>query len=167
MKKNCNTEFEYKKYKNRLLSFIQSRIQNEDESKDILQETFMQFEECCQKGCECDYPKSYLFKMALNTIADFFKKKGKDREMKQSINKPSEVFEEYTEFPCNVYECTYQFLSKLSTENQEAFIKSDIENIPQKQIAEELGIPLSTLKSRVQRTRSYLKQEFETCLKKC
>jgi RNA polymerase sigma-70 factor (ECF subfamily) len=167
MKMNCNTETAYKKNKERLLSLIQSRIQNEEESKDVLQETFLQFEECCQKGCQCDYPKSYLFKIALNTIADFFKRKKKQKEMKQSINKPIDFFEEYVEFPCDVYECTYQFLSKLSVENQTAFIKSDIENIPQKKIAQELGIPISTLKSRVQRTRNYLKNEFEECLKKC
>ncbi len=166
-KKNFNIEIEYKKNRERLLSFIQSRIHNKDESKDILQETFTKCEELSQRGCQCDYPKSYLFKMALNAIADFYKKKKKDNEILQSIGDSSEVNEEYSEFPCDVYKYTYQFLSKLSPENQEAFIKSDIENIPQKQIAQELGIPISTLKSRVQRTRNFLKKEFKECLKAC
>ena len=166
MKENkCNTETRYTKNREKLLYFIQSRVKNNTESQDILHQTFLKFEECSQKGCQCDYPTSYLFKMALNAIADFFKKKKKESLVEENINVDFDICDEYSEFPCDVYECTYQFLSKLSKENQDAFIKSDIQNIPQKEIAQELGIPISTLKSRVQRTRSFLKNEFEECLK--
>lgn len=166
MSKNCNTEKQYQQNKEKLLALINSKVRNKEDSEDILQETFIQFEECCQKKCECDYPKSYLFKMALNNISDFFRGKKRKNNLEQNLEKKLEVLEKPHEFPCDVYQCTYQFLSKLSLENQEAFIKSDIENIPQKQIAQDLNLPISTLKSRVQRTRTYLKKEFETCLKK-
>lgn len=163
---NCNTESAYQQYRQRLLDFINARVRNQDQSEDLLQETFLQFEECCQSGKTCGYPKSYLFKMALNTIADFFKKQKKQTATTEAIQQLAVARESAEAFPCDVYHCTYQFLAKLSPENQAAFIQSDIEQIPQKQIAETLNIPVSTLKSRVQRTRAFLKQEFEKCLEK-
>jgi len=168
MKSNrCNTESLYKTQKDRLLNLIQSRVENKEQAEDIVHDTFEKFENCCQAGCECEYPKSYLFKMALNTVADFFrrKKKVKKVELKTECNAIEEI--DQKELPCDVYECVYLYLEKLSPENQQAYIMSDIQNIPQNEIAAELGIPVSTLKSRVQRTRTYLKQEFEKCFCEC
>ena len=166
MKQCCDTGLLYSEQRERLLSLINSHIRDKAESDDILHDTFVKFEECCQKGCECDYPKAYLFRMALNTVSDFFKKRKKERKLEECTDQPTEVLEEYSEFPCDIYHCIYKFLNALSPSNREAFIQSDIENVPQKQIAESLNIPISTLKSRVQRTRTYLKMEFEACLKK-
>jgi len=164
-KADCNTESHYIQQRQNLLSFINSRVQNIDHSEDILQDTFVQFETCCQRGCTCDHPKSYLFKMALNAISDFFKKEKKEKKINEQLAFLQSIkTEAYTELPCDVYKCTHQFLSTLSEENRSAFIKSDIEKIPQNQIAAELNIPISTLKSRVQRTRQFLKQKFISCL---
>jgi len=164
MRKICHSETQYLEHRQRLLSFINSRMRNNDVAEDILQDIFLKFEKCCRKDCECDSPKSYLFKMALNAIADYYKNQKKERTAQEMLSIEQELYGDPAAFPCDVYQCTYQFLSTLSQENQQAFIRSDIENIPQKQIAEEIGIPVSTLKSRVQRTRNYLKNKFEECL---
>ncbi len=163
---NCNTTQQYIRYHDKLLSFIEMRVQNIDDAQDILQESFLQFEICCQKGHKCQYPKSYLFKIASNNIADYYKKKNKLLNESKCMTTFHDSSEENRPFPCDPFDCTFQFLSKLPPESQFAFIKSDIENIPQKQIAEGLKIPVSTLKSRIQKTRSILKKEFEQCLKK-
>lgn len=167
MNKVCDTKILYEEYKDKLTNLVNSRIGDNESAKDIVHDTFEKFEVCCQTSCNCEYPKAYLFKMALNTIADFHKKnkKQKNVELKSEIEQQNEEIK--LNFPCNVYKCVYKYLSKLSPANREAYIKSDIKNIPQNIIAKDLGIPFSTLKSRIQRTRKHLKKEFEKCLVGC
>ncbi|MEL6674824.1 MAG: sigma-70 family RNA polymerase sigma factor [Bacteroidota bacterium] len=165
MDKNCDTAQLFRAYQAPLLAFIQARGPSGTAAEDILQDTFMRFEECCQTGCQCEYPKAYLFRMAQHRIADFFQEQKREARIASEWQQlPRE--DSPAEMPCDIYQCTRNFLACLSPENQQAFIQSDIEQLPQRQIAQALGIPESTLKSRVQRTRAYLKRRFEACFKK-
>ena len=163
-KTSCHTEKMYRQHGKQLLALIRTRVYNTQDAQDILQETFLKFERCCQKKCECNHPKSYLFRIGLNATTDFFYKKKREKKMLNTWESPMKTAATTPEFPCEILSCTYHFLSEVSPANRAAFIQSEIEGKPQKQIAEELGVPYSTLKSRIQRTRNTLKTAFKNCL---
>lgn len=162
----CNTEELYRLHRNRLLSLIQSKVSDAQQAEDLLHDSFEKLENCCSNGCQCERPKSYLFRMALNVVFDFFKSSKKQRTKLKEIPKRSE--EENPAFSkddtsCDLIKCLDKFLDESSPENKEAFMLVDVQQIPQVEVAETLGIPLSTLKSRVQRTRKYLKNRLQSC----
>jgi len=163
--KKCNTEELYLLHRQRLLSLIQSKVEDSQKAEDLLHDSFIKLETCCANGCECEKPRSYLFRTALNIVFDYIKRRKKS-SIDSNINL-SEVEKEVSivkkNETCDLISCLSHFLQETSEENRTAFTQVDFMQIPQVQVAEDLGIPLPTLKSRVQRTRKYLKIKLEDC----
>ncbi|MEO1652592.1 MAG: RNA polymerase sigma factor [Bacteroidota bacterium] len=165
---SCNTAYFYQTHRDKLLGLILRRVACPATAQDILHDTFERFEKCAQNGGQCTYPKSYLYRVALNLVADHYRKRKVDwipiddqHEGTFMVDEPS-FFHSF-----NIYACVLHFLPQLSPENQKAFVMADLEKIPQTEIAQSLNLPLSTLKARVQRARRYLKRELEQCLAHC
>jgi len=160
----CNTEELYLLHRERLLSLIQSKVEDAQKAEDLLHDSFVKMQTCCDNDCECEKPKSYLFRMALNTVFDFFKKRKNEANSTGTLdyiqNKESDLDASDS---CDLVQCINQFLKETSLENQIAFKRVDLQNIPQVTAAAELNIPLPTLKSRVQRTRKFLNEKISTC----
>ena len=165
--KECNTEELYISNRQRLLSLIQSKVQDSQKAEDLLHDSFEKIDTCCANGCVCESPRSYLFRTALNTVMDFFKKRKKENNTEANLELISEGFSEEPQLneseKCNLIDCVNELLEDMSEENRQAFTMVDIQQRPQVEVAEELGLSISTLKSRVQRTRKVLKHKLENC----
>ena len=165
--KACNTEELYTSNRQRLLSLIQSKVHDSQKAEDLLHDSFEKIDTCCAEGCVCESPRSYLFRTALNTVMDFFKKRKKENITETNLEL---ISDEITKEPrllhdekCDLIDCINDLLKDMSEENRQAFTMVDIEQRSQVEVAEELGLSISTLKSRVQRTRKVLKQKLENC----
>ena len=162
--KTCNTEELYLLHRQRLLSLIQSKVEDVQKAEDLLHDSFVKLEKCCGGGCTCEKPKAYLFRTALNIVFDYIKKRRKRSneviDIPQSLNHITDQGEHSS---CDLFSCINGYLDDTSQENRIAFEQVDLLQNPQVQVAEELGIPLATLKSRVQRTRKYLRKRLQTC----
>ncbi len=164
--KQCNTEELYGQYRERLLSLIKSKVHDSQEAEDLLHDSFVKLQTCCDNNCECASPKSYLFRSVLNTVFDFFKKKKKEKLSFEEImasKKWNDPIESNCDAECDLISCLNGFLKETSEENRIAYEMVDLNQNAQVQVADELGIPLPTLKSRVQRTRKFLKEKLATC----
>ena len=159
----CNTEELYHLHRSRLLSLIQSKVEDSQKAEDLLHDSFIKLQSCCDADCECERPKSYLFRLVLNAVFDYFKKRKKDRIPHPGSAVSYVVDTEKVAPPCDLMQCINEFLAETSLENRIAFEQVDLNQQPQVQVAEALNIPLPTLKSRVQRTRKYLKGRIEEC----
>ncbi len=160
----CNTEDLYHLHRERLLSLIKSKVEDSQKAEDLLHDSFMKLQTCCDAGCECERPKSYLFRLVLNTVFDYFKKRKKDQSRQHEFATINTLIEdEKVERQCDLLQCINQFLADTSLENRIAFEQVDLHQQPQVKVARALNIPLPTLKSRVQRTRKYLKKRIEDC----
>jgi len=161
----CNTEDLYILHRQRLLSLIQSKVEDSQKAEDLLHDSFLKLETCCTNGCECEKPRSYLFRTALNIVFDYIKRRRKKgvqltNQLSGAVapNRP-----ETASYSCDLFACINTLLQDTSEENRIAFEHVDLLQFPQVQVAKELNIPLPTLKSRVQRTRKYLSQQLTTC----
>ena len=156
---DCNIFEIWEEYKSSLLGYIQKRVTNNDDSKDILQEVLLKSYQFCSKGKTVLHLKSWLYKITQNTIVDFYKKANK--------NLPFDIDP--------VYEENEQSLIGEASEYIKALLKLlpdkyaiplfmyDLEEIDQKTISEKLNLTLPNTKSRIQRGRLKLKERFLEC----
>ncbi len=160
----CDTELLYTSYKDPLLGLLRSKLADKEVSEDILHDAFEKFEACRQSGKSCQHPKAYLYRIALNLLSDHYRKR--EKEEKEVLSAcTGEEFPGIETSPCNLSNCLGGFLQDLSPQNRDALIEVYFHDTPQHELAQKLNIPPSSLKSRVQRSRRYLLEAFQACLK--
>jgi RNA polymerase sigma factor (sigma-70 family) len=147
-----------KGYSRRLLGFIRSRVSNESDAEDILQDVFYQL---LGNKEPIDQMTSWLFTVTRNKIIDRKRKKqpqsleGLFSETEDGeMNDWMDVFLDDASNPETIYlrslfrETLEESLDELPEEQKQAFVLNEMEGIPFKQISKETGVPVNTLISR-------------------
>lgn len=147
-------------YQAALKRFLHSKVSNEADVEDLLQDILLKTYNNLHTIKENASIKPWLFQVANNTIIDFYRKKGKNKEV--TIDDVWHL-EQSNEIKKDLSACIVPFLLALPEEQADLLTAIDINNQSQKAHAEELGISYSTLKSRVQKSRKELKQVFDQC----
>ena len=128
--KECNTKELYILHRQRLLSLIQSKVHDSQKAEDLLHDSFEKIETCCESGCVCEQPRSYLFRTALNTVMDFFKLRKKENiaetDLELISNGVTDEFQSIGSEKCNLMTCINAFLKEMSAENRQAFTMVDV-----------------------------------------
>lgn len=155
---NCDVTELWTAHKDALYRFILKRTRDEDLAKDILQEVLLKVYGFCMSKSGVGNVRSWLFQIANNCIIDHVRKHGKT-----SHDVPDVIEEEES----HAYKEAEEFLLPIINFLPDAYAvplrMSDIEGMKQAEIAQKLGLTLSATKSRIQRARQMLKQEFVTC----
>lgn len=159
--KQNNIELIWKEYHDHLLSFILKSVSDRATAEDILQNIFIKIIFNIKSLKDNTKMKSWIFQITRNTIIDHF------RESKASRNIPLFLQEENDDINSNITEEVGDWLSpfirSLPEIYQEALILSEIKGIPQKEMANQLGISYVSAKSRIQRGRKMLKVKLTQC----
>jgi RNA polymerase sigma-70 factor, ECF subfamily len=156
---DCNIFEIWEDYKSSLLGYIQKRVDNRDDSKDILQDVLLKSYQFCSKGKTVLHLKSWLYKITQNTIIDYYKKNNKSIPLVFDITEDDDESSNIGE----ASEYIKTLLKLLPEEYAKPLYLYDIENIDQKTIAERLNLTLPNTKSRIQRGRVKLKERFLEC----
>jgi len=101
-----------------------------------------------------------VYTIARNIIIDYYRK---NRVETVDIDK-SPVYEE-DENDCSkeLSTCIASYINMLPEEYRSIMTLSELENIPQKEIAEQLNMNYVTVRSKIQRGRKKLKEFFSEC----
>ncbi len=155
-----NIENLWGEYSSNLRAFLQSKISDRDDVDDLLQEVLIKTHNQIGTLRSKDKVKPWLFKIATNTIIDFYRKRGRgvSVELDTLWQRENEV-----DIQLELSACILPFINELPPETAEVLRVVDLQGISQKRYAAELGIGYSTLKSRVQRGRSQLRTLFDSC----
>jgi RNA polymerase sigma-70 factor (ECF subfamily) len=154
MTQHCDIQTLYTGFSTKLRSYILHKVNDKHLAEDILHDTFIKIETCCKQDRSCDSPKSYLFQVADNTIADHYRKAKKNVTIPKDDNNVDENFNE------ELLHCLTPFLKQLPVKYLEALVLADIQQKKQQEVADLLNISLSGAKSRIQRAREKLKEIF-------
>lgn len=159
MAQDCNIFEIWEEYKSSLYRFILNRVPDEQDAKDLLQEVLLKSYQYCSKGKTVLYLKAWLYKIASNTIIDYYKKAGKHQplidDLVEEENSESAIGE------ASVY--IKALLQLLPQEYAVPLAMYDLGDMSQKDIAEKLNLSLVNTKSRIQRGRAKLKERFLEC----
>ncbi len=105
--------------------------------------------------------KSWVYTIAKNTITDYYRKRKiyteelEDKVIMEDYNDNNAVQELST--------CITSYIEKLPEDYREIMRLSELENIPQKDIAVRLDMNYVTVRSKVQRGRRKLRDIFTEC----
>lgn len=148
---------------NRILGYIAKRINNKEDAKEITQEVFLKFSRHLSK-LEADRITSWIVVTAKNSVVDFYRKKSKSPQFLYYSLDEFQVPDTTTPTDDNsIAFCLTPLLEELSIEEKNLLVAVDMEGKSQKKMAIEAEISYSSLKSRVQRSRTKLKKLLLEC----
>lgn len=150
----------WSEYKTALKRFLHSKVSNDEDVEDLLQEILIKSYNNFHTIKDHSSVKSWLFQIANNTIIDFYRKKRRNKDL--AVENIWHV-ENDNKAQSELSDCIIPFIKALPEEQANLLTAIDIEKKSQKAYAEELNISYSTLKSKVQKSRTLLKGLFDQC----
>lgn len=144
-------------FRKRLLGFVRKRVRSEADAEDVVQDVLTKL---VSAGPTTGSVQAWLFTVARNAIID--------RSRKRTELQSPEQWEIPEESPDDAVQmemakCLCPMMSALSTEDQRVLERIDMRGESQTDVAEQLGISSSGMKSRVQRARERLRGAVESC----
>lgn len=155
-----NIEDVWQEYRVAIKRFLHSKISNESDVEDLLQEILIKTYKNLDNVKKQKSIKAWLFQVANNAIIDFYRKKGRQQELSAE---ELWLLDKHDDLKHELSDCVAPFIQALPREHSQLLEAIDIQGKSQKDYAEELGISYSTLKSRVQKSRSLLEDVFDDC----
>ncbi|MRG88126.1 RNA polymerase sigma factor SigZ [Salinibacillus xinjiangensis] len=150
-----------------LKQFIKSRLSNEQDAEDIIQEVFIKIHNHLPNLKEEEKLQAWVYQITRNTLIDFYRCRNTQKNIFEESKKETiRTFnDQHTEE--NINELVSSWLkdltSRLPEKYQEALSLVEFQQISQKELASRLGLSPSGAKSRVQRGREKLKKALLEC----
>jgi RNA polymerase sigma-70 factor (ECF subfamily) len=146
-----------------LRRFLRSRVRDRDIAEDLLQEVFLRLHERREPIGELERIDAWLFRVAGNVAIDHLRRRGV-----LELDAHDEPSEEPTliddEQPTRVLAAWLSGrLAELPPRYREVLELTEREGLSQREAADRLGLPYSTVKSRVQRGRDLLHADLLRC----
>lgn len=148
-------------FRRELLAFLRRRMPADD-ADDVLQDVLMRAHNHQDELRDGQRATSWLYQIARNAAIDYYRRRAANRS---EATPDLDLLPQEPDAPAGqeLVRCMRHVLEQLPDEYREAVRQSDLENRPQQEIADALGISLSGAKSRVQRGRAKLKSLMQAC----
>jgi RNA polymerase sigma-70 factor (ECF subfamily) len=154
-------EMMWNQYRTRLLSFIRSRVSDDSDAEDILQEVFIRvhYHLCCSQ--EWNKPEAWIYQISRNLIIDYYRRRRSTVEISEDLPDEEDLLDDdpQTQLALSLKDT----IALIPEPYRQALILAEYQGFSQKEIANRLGISYSGAKSRVQRAREKLRDLLLTC----
>jgi RNA polymerase sigma-70 factor, ECF subfamily len=146
----------------RLRAYVARRVGPAD-ADDIVQSVMVKLLER-RDEIEADSVRAWLFTVTRNAVAEYYRqhRPSVDLDAFEEIA-GADVSDQADRTIAALSDCLEPMFRTLAASDAEVLRKVDLEGLPQIALAASMGIPLSTLKSRVQRARTKLRTAFDGC----
>ncbi len=140
-----------------LRAFLLARIESPHEADDVLQELFLKLARQADAFCKVDNPRAWLFRVLRNCLIDRL------RTTKTFLDLNPELSLERDEIPpiTELETCLLRNLEELSVEDKSVIEHCDLQGQTQLHYAQQQGLTLSAVKSRLLRARARLRKKIE------
>lgn len=151
-------------HRNHLLNFINQKINNPEDAKDVLQDVLLKASSKMDSVSDQKSLVSWLFQISRNAISDYYRQSNKAN----LVTLPDEV-ELESELALNssvkdeLLKCLMPFVSQLPQPQQQLLLDIELSELSQKQYAEQQNINYSTLKSQVNKARIAMRDLYQQC----
>lgn len=158
------TERAWEQFSSKPKNFLLQRVSDEQIADDLLQETFIRIHRKLDDITDTERVSSWLFQIARNMITDHYRAAARNQDDLTGFSESKTDDEERNDNQM-VMGWLPDLIAQLPAQYCEAVEFCKLQRIPQREIADRLGISLSGAKSRIQRGRKKLKQLlFDCCL---
>ncbi|WP_299419483.1 RNA polymerase sigma factor SigZ [uncultured Shimia sp.] len=151
----------WQEYSGALRGFLRKRVANEADVDDLLQDILIKTHAHLSEVRDPAALRAWLFQVARNATVDFYRARGKAR----SIDADDLWYGDAEEAGAlrELEGCVSVFLSALPKQDAALLRAVDLQGSPQKDVAAEMGLAYSTLKSRVKAARAKLADQYRAC----
>ena len=154
----------YKDFNSQLVALICRKVNHEDCCHDILQDVYIKVIGNMDKIEKADNLKSYLLKIADNSVVDYYRKEAIKKSLAFSENFVLPLESPSNDLSLKLADCCLRpMIESLEPIYSEALILIELEGLSQQQYAEKIGISYTNAKTRVQRAREKLKKVILQC----
>lgn len=150
-------------YAKKLFTFSMRYLKSETEAEGLVQEVFIKVWEK-RKTLRSDTSfKSFLFTIAYNDILKVFRSKSYHRAYVREAVAIADIYDKSEEklYYASVLEHVNKLIDKLPERRKTIFIKSRIEGMSAKEIADELGISPGTVDNNISQAVKFLKTNLK------
>ncbi len=156
------TEQIWETFHPQLKHFILTRVSDEQNAEDILQEVFLKIHTHIDTLHDQEKLQSWLYQITRNTITDYYRMHKATVELSEALLLPEEP-EVEGDVVKELIPSVKAMVESLPDDYRQALLLTEYEGLTQKELAERLGLSLSGAKSRVQRAREKLKTMLLDC----
>jgi len=158
------TEQLWIEHSDRICNYFRKRTGNRALSCDLMQDTFKKVLDNQEQLDHIENHRAWLYRIARNRLIDYTRKKKEDSLPESAIPVNDDDNEKSQSNIDEIAGCLYELIEEYEKEEQKMLIKVFQKSLTQKEVAQYLDIPYSTLKSRVQKARKQIIKEFnERC----
>lgn len=163
MKECCNIDLVIPDFYNSIYLYALKKVNDPILAEDIVQEVMLRICQAHQKNTAVENVRAWLYQTTRFVIADHFREKAKlNIQLSDEVEESSDKEEEAKDI--SVFSDGMLAVINLLPEKYAIPLRlSDIENVPQKEIAQKLNLSLSATKMRIQRGREKIYQLFTEC----
>lgn len=145
-----------------LRRYVQRRVHDDHAAEDIVQDVFLKLAQQLHDAPPAGPLHAWVFAVAHHAIIDHY------RRGKTTVLPAEDVANELPTATVNgdaapLFASFRSFLHSLPAEQREAILLTEYEGLTQRELAERLGVAISTVKSRVQRGRKRLERALHDC----
>jgi len=161
-----NIEQIWNNYGTLLRGFLVSRVNDPEDAEDLLQEILIKTHKNMGSLKDPKKFKAWLFQIARNTFIDYYRKPSRNLST-ETLPELADFKEEDSKAQDSMRQelshCIKPFIKNLPKKYGEAIEAVDLQGLSQKDLAKQLGLSHSAIKSRVQRGRQKLAELFQEC----
>ncbi|MGV2986359.1 RNA polymerase sigma factor SigZ [Vibrio sp. E150_011] len=147
-------------YQAGLQRFLLSKLSDPDDVDDVLQEVLIKTHQNLDKLENPESIKAWLFQIANRSVIDLYRRNGRSAILEGETLWFDQDEESAKE---QLAQCMEPLIRSLPSTSAALLTSVDLEGKSQKEMAKEMGISYSTLKSRIQRGRVDLRNVLEQC----
>ncbi len=154
----------YDRYAPRIFRFSLSYLKNNDDSEELVQNTFLKIWENRGKLDTEKNVKAFIFKIAVNTIYDFIRHKNIEQAYVdyQKLNfSPDENYTWHSVIYEEMLQNLHELMRQMPKQQQAIFQLSKIEGLSNDEIALKLNLSKRTVENHLYKAVSYLKINFQ------
>jgi len=164
MKHKHNVDDVWNEFSGQIRGYLLKKVKQADDADDLLQEIFIKIHG--KLGDLKDEKKlsPWIYQIVRNSLTDYYRKNNletsefdEERTVTDSVEPPDDIYS-----AC-VAGCLKVFIDRLPDKYKKPLVQSDIKGLKQKDIAKQMNLSYSGLKSRVQRGREMIKEMFVDC----
>ncbi|HCN05199.1 MAG TPA: RNA polymerase subunit sigma [Bacteroidetes bacterium] len=155
----------WRELRTRLLRFVRSKVRNDRLAEDIVHDTLLKAFQKRDSLRSDEKLVSWLFQIAMNAVRDTYRARHLVVEADGWEADDVPLEQTNSETVIEMENCIRPHIAALPEHYRIVIEKSEIDGIAHRIIAEELGISVSGVKSRVQRGRALLMESLTACCK--
>ncbi len=159
MSQQKSLEKVWKAYQKSLLAFIGSKVATLEDAEDILNDVFEALINKVKNHDTPDNTAAWLYAVARNKIIDYYRTKKSFDGLSEDLASESSNASAVTQLS----HCLMPMIKSLPENYQQPLILSEIEGRKYKDLARELNLSLSAVKSRIRRGRQKLYNRLLFC----